>query len=112
MKTKTAALHYQLTDVLEMNFSVNPKVIERIKDLLFNGPIKDFNLHPLSSFALDDKLVVIQSGELDFIKRFYLLDSQTESFKTYCLHLLRKERKSRYGNAADRSLESKRLTPA
>lgn len=112
MKTKIAALNYQLTDVLEMNFSTNPEAIEVIKQTLFARSIKDFNLYSLSSFVFEDALVVIQNGDSNQVKRLHLLNSQDESFKTYCLHLLPRERGPVHGRPLDDSLKSERLAPA
>lgn len=112
MKTKNANLNYQLTDVLEMHFSKKYEVIKTIKDVLLNRPIKDFNLHALFSFALEDALVVIREGDFNGIRRLYLLNSSAEMHKTYCLHLIDREKGLSNGRKFNGSLKSERLAPA
>ena len=76
-------LEYRLTDALEMHYSRNQKVLEAIKCKLLGHPIRDFNLYPLLSFALENALVVVQNGNPKRIKQFYLLNAHRESFQTF-----------------------------
>lgn len=112
MKTKNANLNYQLTDVLEMHFSKKQNVIGTIKNILLDRPIKDFNLHALFSFVLEDALVVIREGDFNGIKRLYLLNSSRETHQTYCIHLLHRERELPHGRKFNDSLKSERFAPA
>ena len=112
MKTKSAILDYQLTDVLEMNYSKNPAALKAIKQTLLAGPIKDFNVHSLSSFILENTLVIIHSGDLSRVKRVYFLDSTAETFKTYCIHSIQRERGFSYGRKLNQPFNCERLAPA
>jgi hypothetical protein len=112
MKTKHAILHYQLNDVLEMHFSKKKEAINIVKEILLRRPIKDFNLHWLFSFVLEDALVVIRDGDLDRIKRLYLLNADSEAFKTYCVHSIHRERRKHNGSEVNDSFRSERLAPA
>ena len=82
-KTKDSMLEYRLTDLLEMSYSKRKKVLDKVKRKLLSRPIKDMNLYPLSTFALEDTLVVIQDGHPKQIKELYLLDRDKESFQTF-----------------------------
>ena len=85
-------LDYRLTDVLEMNFSKNRKILHAVKEKLLGRPIKDSNLYSLPSFVLEDALVVIQDGDLKQIKELYLLNAHEESFRSIGIdHLGSKE---------------------
>ncbi len=112
MNTKLAALHYQLKDVLEMNYSTNLDAIKAFKKVLFARPVEDFNLYSLSSFGFEDAVAVIQNGQSKPIKRLYVLNSQTESFKIYCLHSIHRERGIVRGRKLNDSLKSERFAPA
>ncbi len=112
MKTKIAALNYQLTDILEMNYSTNPEAIKAFKQALFARPIQDFNLYSLSCFTFEDVVAVIQNEDLNPLKRLYLLNSQDESFKTYCLHSIHHERGMLRGRKLNDLLKSERFAPA
>ncbi len=112
MKTNNAILDYQLTDVLEMNFSKKSEVLNHVKSALLSRPIKDFNLYSLSSFILEDALVAIGNNDLDQIKHLYLLDAASETFKTYCIHSISRERRLSNGKKLIRSLKHERLAPA
>ncbi len=76
-------LEYRLTDALEMNYSKNQKTLQAVKQKLLHRSIKDTNLYPLSSFVLEDALVVIQDGGLKEIRQVYLLNVHEESFRTF-----------------------------
>ncbi len=112
MKTKNALLDYQLTDTLEMNYSKKPSILDAVKGVLLARPIKDFNLYPLSSFVLEDALVVMGNSDLSKIKHLYILDAVSESFQFYCIHSIQKEKRPSNGKKVNDSFRYKRLTPA
>ncbi len=112
MKTKNALLDYQLTDTLEMNYSKKPDVLDAVKSVLLARPIKDFNLYPLSSFVLEDALVVMGNSDLGKIKHLYILDAISESFQFYRIHSIHQERGFQNGRKPNNSFKLKRLAPA
>lgn len=112
MKTKNAILNYQLMDVLEMHFSKKQDMVKAIKKVLLNRPIKDFNLYALFSFTLEDALVVIREGNFSHIRRLYLLNSNSETYETYSLQMLHREKGFTNEQTFNDSLRSERLAPA
>ena len=113
MKTKNVILDYQLSDVLEMNYSKKMEVIKAMKQVLLDRSIHDFNLYALSSFVLEDALVVMREGDFNQIRRLYLLDSSSETYKIYCIHALSRERGFlKNGRKHNDSLQPRRFAPA
>lgn len=106
MKTKIAALNYQLTDVLEMHYSTNPEAIKTFQQALCLRPVQDFNLYSLFSFAFEDAVVVIQNGNPKSVKRLYLLNSNDQSFKTCRLHSISRGRRMLRERKLNGSLKS------
>ena len=70
-------------DVLEMNYSKDRRALSAIKRKLLARPIKDSNLYPVSSFMLEDALVVIQERPQKQVREFYLLNAHKGSFETF-----------------------------
>ena len=78
-------LKYCLADALEINYSRQKRVVETVLKKLLKRPIKDFNLYPFRSFALEDALVVIQDGNGRQPRELYLLDALKGSFRIYSI---------------------------
>ena len=78
-------LEYRLIDTLELNYSKQPEAVSIVIKKLLGRPIKDFNLYPLSSFALEDALVVVQNGHSKQIKKLYLLNAHKRSFRIFSI---------------------------
>ena len=78
-------LDYRVTDVLEMNYSENHKMLEAVKSELLSRSIKDKRLYPLFTFVLEDMLVVIHNGLPRECKQLFLLNSHEKSFRIFDL---------------------------
>ena len=82
---KHELLSYRLTDMLEMSFSKDKRLLSRVKKKLLSRPIKDSNLYLLPSFVLDQNLVVIQNGHYRKVHQLYLLNSHKGSYREFML---------------------------
>ena len=75
------SLEYRLTDVLEMHYSKDGRVLRRITEKLLRQRIQDSNLYLLTCFALEGALVVIQNGSRKPLRELYLLNPKSRSFQ-------------------------------
>lgn len=84
-KRNDSMLDYRLTDILEMEYSTNEKHLKLVKSKLLSSPVRNHQLELLSTFTLEDKLVVIQRGITRRLKKLFLLNSKRKSFQIVSL---------------------------
>jgi len=76
---------YPLLDFLEMHYSNNPKVLERLRVKLLRRPSHVTELHHVPAFAFKDMVVAVQNGEAEKTTQLVVLDPHRQSFRVYQL---------------------------
>ena len=74
----TEVIMYLLRDILEMQYSQDPRENNRIISLLLARKLKNHNIYPISCFILDDNLIAIKNENVMPTKHIWLLDGRTK----------------------------------